>query len=463
MRSTLHRTAAKLAATALMILATVPALAADVEGVLTLRWGDPLDGSDKTERLQAEIVSKRGYTYPISAEQALEDGLPLFDLAGREVVAAIDERRKSDAGYRLVGVAAKSGSGPEPVVDGRPWVNLLCKFADITDEPTSVARIDAAFAPDGGMTSYFQKVSGGFVDLGRSRSLGWFVLPNPRSTYVDANGNPNLSRLLNDCIAAAGEALVDQVGTEDHAGINVLVNGSLGCCAWGGSARATIGDVNRTWRVTWAPPAAYQSLSLLAHEIAHALGLPHSNNSDRDGSTYDNPWDLLSDSTGHAVRDDLMGRNPKMLSAHQLDRNGWLGADERRVIAGDVQETVRLQRLDVPAAGAVRMLRLEAPQWTDGRFVTIEARVRNGAQDAALPDEGVLIYDVDPRRSQPGWLVDVNDPAATYSNGRSVVFKPGDRYIAPDRSFELRVLAADADGFQVEVVMPGPGFGSGFE
>ena len=50
-----------------------------------------------------------------------------------------------------------------------------------------------------------------------------------------------------------------------------------------------------------------------------------------------------------------------------------------------------------------------------------------------------------------------------YSNTRSTVFKPGDRFVAPDRSFELKVLAAGTNGFDVEVTMPGPGFGSGFE
>lgn len=462
MFTTLRRLALAAAAIALSLGAGI-AIAADVEGVLTLRWGDPLQHGDTSERLQAEIVSKRGYTYAVDAAAALADGIPLFDLAGNDVVAHLDERRKSDAGFRLTGIASKSGSGPAPVVESRPWVNLLCKFADISDEPTTTERMDAVFAPGAGLTRYFDQVSSGFVDTSRSRSLGWYMLPAPRSTYVDANGNPSLSRLFKDCIAAAGQALVDVVENEDHAGINVLVNGSLGCCAWGGSARAAIGTVDRTWRVTWAPPAAYLSVALLAHEMSHALGLPHSNNSDSDSSTYDNPWDLLSDSMGHSVPDALLGRAPKTLSAHQLDRNGWLDASERRVIGAQTTAVVRIQRLDQARNGEVRMVRIEDPNWVGGRHFTLEARKRDGGNDAALPDEGILMYEVVPGRSQPGWLVDVNDPAATYSNGRSVVFKPGDRYVAPDRSFEMRVLSADVDGYQVEIALPGPGFGSGFE
>jgi hypothetical protein len=209
------------------------------------------------------------------------------------------------------------------------------------------------------------------------------------------------------------------------------------------------------------PPSGYLNIALLGHELGHALGMPHSNNSDNDSSTYDNPWDLLSDATGHAIQGEF-GRAPKTPAGYHLDRAGWLGADEKRVVAGDEQARLHLQRIDRAAPGAVRLLKIEAPEWKGNRYYTVEARVRAG-HDAALPDEGVVIYEVNPNRAQPAWLVDAQDPAAGYSNTRSVVFKPGDRYVAPDRSFELRVHAAASDGFEVEVVLPGPGFASGFD
>ena len=132
------------------------------------------------------------------------------------------------------------------------------------------------------------------------------------------------------------------------------------------------------------------------------------------------------------------------------------------MVGGDGRARVSLQRIDRAAPNAVRMIKIEAPEWKGKRYFTLEARMRSG-NDAALPDEGVVMYEVNNTRAQPAWLVDASDPAAGYSNTRSVVFKPGDRYIAPDRSFELRVVAASAEAFDVEVTVPGPGCGSDFE
>jgi M6 family metalloprotease-like protein len=455
--------AARLLAPLVLAAAAGAAQAEDVQGTLTMHWGDPLSGA-QAERFNAEIVGKNGYRYAVDAQAALADGLPLLDLGGKDVVASLDGRQKSGAaGLRLKALISKAGSEPEPVADARPWMNLLCKFADRSGEPTTRARIDAAFAPDGGITKFWQETSGGFIDLSASRSLGWVTMAQPYAAYVDASGNPKLQNVFNDCITAAGQALADAVAAEDFAGINVLVNDSLGCCAWGGNARATIGGTTKTWRVTWVPPSAYLNISLFAHELGHAFGMPHSNNSDGDSNTYDNPWDLLSDSNGYAVMNNTYGTLPKTPAGYHLDRAGWLDASEKRIVDAD-DERVTLQRIDQPKAGAVRLLKIQLPGYANGRYYIVEARSRDGAAyDAALPDDGIVIYEVDPRRSQPAWLVDASDPAANYSNTRSVVFKPGDRYTAPDGSFELKVSGGGNGAYTVDVTLPNGSFASGFE
>src|SRR5687767_15896366 len=91
-----------LAATAVLAFASAPVFAADVEGVLTMRWGDPLDTTGKAhvEQLQAEIVGKSGHVYPIDAAAALEAGQPLFAMNGKSVVASLGARQKSDGSFR---------------------------------------------------------------------------------------------------------------------------------------------------------------------------------------------------------------------------------------------------------------------------------------------------------------------------------------------------------------------------
>jgi hypothetical protein len=190
--------------------------------------------------------------------------------------------------------------------------------------------------------------------------------------------------------------------------------------------------------------------------------MPHSNNSDGDNNTYDNPWDLLSDSNGHAVRNAAHGTMPKTPAGYHLDRAGWLDASEKRVVEVDSQN-VTLQRIDMAAEGAVRLLKIELPGYANGRYFTVEARVRGGEYDAALPDSGVVIYEVDPRRSQPAWLIDRSSPVSDYSNTRSVVFKPGDTFSAPDGSFTLNVTGATANGFTVDVSLPNGSLANGFE
>ena len=44
---------------------------------------------------------------------------------------------------------------------------------------------------------------------------------------------------------------------------------------------------------TWEPPWGYADISVIAHEMGHGFGLPHSTAIDWT-SVYDNAWDVMS-------------------------------------------------------------------------------------------------------------------------------------------------------------------------
>jgi len=91
-----------------------------------------------------------------------------------------------------------------------------------------------------------------------------------------------------------------QVHFPNYKGINMMFNDSLGCCAYGGGRYATLDGLTQMWDTTWEPPWGYQNVAVIAHEMGHAFGLPHS--SGAYGATYDNEWDVMSDTWSNCNR-----------------------------------------------------------------------------------------------------------------------------------------------------------------
>src|SRR3546814_3887920 len=74
--------------------------------------------------------------------------------------------------------------------------------------------------------------------------------------------------------------------------------------------------------------------------MGHGYGRPHSDNSDGDDDTYDNPWDVMSDAWSNAMYNVNFGALPKHINMAQRDRLGWVDAERKRVIpAGDLART----------------------------------------------------------------------------------------------------------------------------
>src|SRR5690606_22641387 len=106
----------------------------------------------------------------------------------------------------------------------RPWITLLCKFADVSAEPRSHTHLEAIIGDNGWMADYWAAQSGGRTDFAGSQVQGWYVLPHPRSHYVQPGQFARLDRLFSDCTAAALADVDFTNGGQGIAGINLMFN-----------------------------------------------------------------------------------------------------------------------------------------------------------------------------------------------------------------------------------------------
>ena len=88
------------------------------------------------------------------------------------------------------------------------------------------------------------------------------------------------------------------------------------------------------------------------------------------------------------------------------------------------------------------------------------------AMTGALPGEAVIIHEVDLNHGgEPAWLVDADDPPATYSNTEGVMWQPGETFVDPSGQLQVTVDGAAGAGFNVTLAANRSGaiFGVGFE
>lgn len=444
----------------------LPLRADTVEGVLELRWGDSAPGAPIMSHFEAAIVADDGRRVLLDTPSALLAAGNLFQLGGQRVVVDTTAQRASaEAGNAwLVGSIAPvqqiSGvATPLAVTDAQPWVTLLCKFPDVAVEPQPLSYFSMMLSnATGRLDDYWREVSCNKINIVGSQAYGWFTLPHPRSYYVPADANCSSSRANLDALFADCTGVADAtVNFSPFVGINTMYNEELDGCAWGGGEYATLDGVHQLWYTTWEPPWGYTHEAPLAHEMGHGFGLPHANNSDGDGDTYDNPWDVMSDSwdnaTGSAVG--TYGWLPKHLNVWSRDKLGWIDAARKLTISTNgLYSDIVLDRASLIGSTNRQMIvvTLPSPQPAT-HYYTIEARKRVGTYEASLAGDAVIIHEVDTAtRVSPSWSVDAAVPPADVSNNEGSMFKVGESWVAPGGAFTVTVKSATTDGFVIDVL-----------
>jgi M6 family metalloprotease-like protein len=454
------QTAWRVAALAATMLGAYPAQVraqpAPFDGVLTAIWGDPEPGSGRTARLHWMLREDSGTEYEVQLPADL-----VQRLGG---VQAIDRRRVSTRGRLRIqgGVEADSrvleasslqttGSIQVGSQSGsRPYAVLLCKFSDEPAEPRPPA--DFATLMGGGypnMEHYYAEISNGQFSFAGTEVHGWFTLPQPRSYYVDGTTvTTMLTRLSNDCTAAADAA----VNFSGFSGIIMQLNANLATSgsgsAWGGSRSMTLDGVTRVWPMAWMPLWATQHsrYGVWAHEIGHSLGLPHS--SGPYSEVYDSRWDVMSNS--YLRWDSNHGAwIPGQTIAFHKQWLGWILPDRRVQVAGPLPQTLALDQHSSFAGTGALHVTVPIPGTTS--YYSIEGRDLTG-YDAALPGRAVIIHRVPTGAACTGnQCARVVDPDNNGNpNDAGAMWIPGETF-DDGQGIRVAVTAATATGWSITV------------
>lgn len=460
-------------------------LAATLEGVFGVVWGDTKPSSDGYI-LSYSLAQDNGVHIPLDIpEAALQAAGGISRLNGKTVTVETTVSSSTPSGlpepgtpippFSITGISLSADNNspdvsplqaPEPLssplAGGQEYVSILCKFSDIADEPRDIGFFNEMYGDSfGQLGHYWKQVSSDKINLAGSRAYGgatgdsgWYTLPQARPHYVDdtklfPERGANLDNLFADCVNEA-DAHIDFTNVK---GINLMFNGNLDCCAWGGGHYATLDGITKVWPTTWNPTWAWQNVTVIAHEMGHSFGLPHSNNSDEDANPYDSPWTVMSHAYS-GVYSPAYGWLGYHLNAHEKIVLDWSAASEVMVAPSTAEVTADLDWLSnaTASAGAYRsiVIPIETTE-TYSKYYTIEARVKGGDYEASLPGTAVIIHSVDTSRTEPAWVVDEMTPASDFADTDGVMWLTGEKFIDSDNGLEIEVLSENSNGFQVKI------------